>query len=127
MIPGLFLNIKMLLEMKHGVTLLPAEAIQRDAQSEFVWVIQPHFTGVKGLRSPKGPASEAIQQGPSFLWEVQQSDNTVTRRRVRTGVEDGKWVEIQSGLSPGEIVATSRFNELREGQRVRYELAPKGE
>jgi multidrug efflux system membrane fusion protein len=92
MIPGLFLNVRMLLEMKHGVTLVPAEVIQRDPQSVFVYVIQ--------------------------------SDNTVTQRPVLVGTVEGKWAEVQSGLSPGEVVASSAFNVLREGRKVRYELAP---
>jgi len=95
MIPGLFLNIRMSLEVRHGVALVPAVAIQREAGTTFVYVIQP--------------------------------DNTVTRRPVRIGAEEGKWVEIQSGLSPGEVVASSGFNRLQEGRKVRYELAPKVE
>jgi serine/threonine protein kinase len=104
MIPGMLRNVRMLLEMKHGVTLVPAAAIQRDPQSTFVFVIN--------------------------------SDNTVSLRRVRTveeggkgggnyiAVEDGNWAGIQSGLSPGEVVASSGFNDLTEGRKVRYELAP---
>jgi len=95
MIPGMFLNLRMLLEMKHGVTLVPAAAIQRAPESTFLWVIQ--------------------------------SDNTLTRRPVGLGVEDGKWAEIRSGLSPGEIVVTDNFNNVREGQKRRYDLAPKAE
>jgi multidrug efflux pump subunit AcrA (membrane-fusion protein) len=95
MIPGLFLNMRLLLEMRHEVTLVPAEAIQRDPQSAFVYVIQ--------------------------------SDNTVTRRPVFGGAVDGKWAEIQSGLSPGEVIAISGFNDLRQGRKVRYDLAPKAE
>ena len=92
MIPGLFLNIKMLLEMKHGVTLVPAAAIQRDPQSAFLYVIQ--------------------------------SDNTVTAPPVVIGTVDGKWAEIKSGLSPGELVATDEFNRLQKGLKVRYVLEP---
>lgn len=44
MVPGLFLNIHLLLEVKHDVTLVPLEAIQHDAQSAFVWVIQSNHT-----------------------------------------------------------------------------------
>lgn len=93
MVPGLFLNIRMLLEMKHGVTLVPAGAILYEQQSVFVWVIQ--------------------------------SDHTVRQRRVDVGAVDGKWVEIQSGLSPGEVVASGGLDGLREGQKVLYDLVPK--
>jgi hypothetical protein len=94
-VPGLFLNISLLLEMKHGVTLVPTADIQRDPQSAFVWVIQ--------------------------------SDQTVERRTVRVGTIDGNWAEIQSGLSPGEVVVSSRFNSLGEGQKVRFDLASNAE
>ena len=92
MVPGLFLNIRLLLEVKHGVTLVPDVAIQHDPQGAFVWVIQ--------------------------------SDHTVTRRPVRVGTVDESWAEIQSGLSPGEIVACDEFNRLQEGRKVRFDAPP---
>jgi serine/threonine protein kinase len=91
MIPGRLLNISLLLDVKHGVTLVPTADMQRDPQSAFVWVIQ--------------------------------GDHTVTRRAVRVGTMDGNWTEIQSGLSPGEVVAGSGFDLLAEGQKVRFDLA----
>jgi len=95
MVPGLFLTIHLLLEVKHDVTLVPSEAIQRDPQSAFVWVVRPN--------------------------------HKATRRSVRVGTVDGKWAEIQSGLSPGEVVASGGFNFLGEGQNVRYKLPPSAE
>ena len=86
------MNLSLLLDMKHGVTLAPASAILRDAQSTFAWVIQP--------------------------------DDTATRRVVLVGTLDGDRVEIKSGLSPGETIASDEFNKLREGQKVHYRLAP---
>jgi multidrug efflux system membrane fusion protein len=92
MLPGMFLNIHLLLEVKHGVTLVPLEAIQRDAEGAFVWTVKP--------------------------------DQTAGRRRVQMGTADGTKAEIQSGLSPGELVLTSNVNNtLREGQEIRYKLA----
>ncbi len=44
MLRGLFLNIHLTLEVKHGVTLVPAEALRRDAQGPFVWAIKPDQT-----------------------------------------------------------------------------------
>jgi serine/threonine protein kinase len=92
MVPGLFLNIRLVLEVKHGVTLVPEVAIEHHPQGDFVWVIQ--------------------------------SDHTATRRPVRVGTVDQGWAEIQSGLSPGEILATDGLDFLREGRKVRYDLPP---
>jgi tRNA A-37 threonylcarbamoyl transferase component Bud32 len=44
MMPGLFLNLRMLLEVKHGVTLIPTNAILFDATGMIVWVINPDQT-----------------------------------------------------------------------------------
>jgi hypothetical protein len=90
MVPSLFLNLRMVLEVKHGVTLVPAAVVQHDAESAYVWVIQP--------------------------------DHTVTHRLVRCGAQDENGVEIQSGLSPGEIVVSGGLNGLQEGQKVSYKL-----
>jgi hypothetical protein len=35
--------------------------------------------------------------------------------------------EIQSGLSPGEVVVSDGANELREGLKIRYDLAPEAD
>jgi multidrug efflux system membrane fusion protein len=88
MVPGLFLNIHLLLEVKHGVILVPVDAILRDPQGTFVWAIKP--------------------------------DQTVSLRYVQTGTLGGAKVEIQSGLSPGEVVVTDGSYYLREGQKVYY-------
>jgi hypothetical protein len=44
MLPGLFLNLRMLLEVKHGVTLIPTNAILFDEEGAFVWEINPDQT-----------------------------------------------------------------------------------
>ena len=86
MLPGLYLNVHLSLDVKPGVILVPAAAVQRDPDSAYVWVIQ--------------------------------SNNTVTRRRVGIGTTNGKWTEIQSGLSSGEVVVGDHFNIMREGRKV---------
>jgi tRNA A-37 threonylcarbamoyl transferase component Bud32 len=94
MMRGMFLNIRLVLEVKHGVTLVPAEAIQHDPQGAFVWVIKP--------------------------------DQTVSHQPVQVGTTDGAKVEIQSGLSPGDLVVICPFNNLHEGRKIRYKLAQDG-
>jgi predicted Ser/Thr protein kinase len=87
MMRGLFLNIQLTLEVKHGVTVAPAEAIRFDTEGAFVWAIKP--------------------------------DQTVSRRPVQMGAQEGAKVEIRSGLSPGELVVINPANmKLREGQKI---------
>jgi multidrug efflux system membrane fusion protein len=59
----------------------------------------------------------------AFVWAI-RPDQTVSRRHVQTGTIDGAKVEIQSGLSPGELVVIGLAgNNLHEGQKIRYQLA----
>ena len=45
-------------------------------------------------------------------------DNVVTSREVTSGMEDGDWIEIATGLAAGETVAVSALNRLADGMTV---------
>lgn len=45
-------------------------------------------------------------------------DQVVTSREVRSGVEDGEWIEIVEGLAVDDVVAVSRLNRLADGMAV---------
>ena len=42
--PNQFVNARLLVEEKQGVTLLPTAAIQRNSQTTYVWVVKPDST-----------------------------------------------------------------------------------
>jgi len=42
--PNQFVNARLLVEQKHGVTLVPTAAIQRNSQNTYVFVVQPDST-----------------------------------------------------------------------------------
>src|SRR5262244_1138584 len=61
----------------------------------------------------------AVQRGPSGTYVyVVQADNTVTVRPVTVRLQDDQQAALQEGLRAGEIVVTSGFGRLREGERV---------
>src|SRR5215467_167415 len=61
----------------------------------------------------------AVQRGPTgtFVYIV-RSDDTVTVRQVRVKQQTDQQAAIDDGLSVGEIVVTSGFGRLREGEKV---------
>src|SRR5215468_2748227 len=61
----------------------------------------------------------AIQRGPTgtFVYVV-RADDTVTVRPVTVRLQDDQQAALQEGLHAGEIVVTSGFGRLREGERV---------
>ncbi len=42
--PSQFVNVRLLLEEKYGVTLVPSAAIQHNSQNAYVWLVQPDRT-----------------------------------------------------------------------------------
>lgn len=47
-----------------------------------------------------------------------QSDGTVNRREIVTGANDGKYIEILSGLAEGDVVVVESFEGLEDGVKV---------
>jgi membrane fusion protein, multidrug efflux system len=64
----------------------------------------------------------AVQRGPTgtFVYVV-RSDDTVTVRQVGVKQQNDQQAAIREGLSAGEIVVTSGFGRLREGEKVTVE------
>ena len=67
------------------------------------------------------PLSAMVDNVRSAVFVVRQ-DGTLEKRNVRTGVDDGKYVEILSGLSEGEIVVISGMKGLTDGVKADVEL-----
>ena len=55
---------------------------------------------------------------------VVNEDGTISKRAVRTGMDDGKFVEILSGVEIGEIAVTSGAKGLSDGMKVEIEMEP---
>ena len=53
---------------------------------------------------------------------VINAEDKLERRKVRTGADDGNYIEIISGLSEGEMVVTSAAEGLEDGMKVTVTL-----
>jgi multidrug efflux system membrane fusion protein len=66
----------------------------------------------------------AVQRGPNGTYVyVVKSDNTVTVRLVKVKQQDDQQASIEEGLSDGDVVVTSGFGRLREGEKVTVDSA----
>ena len=52
-------------------------------------------------------------------------DGTVSRREVKAGANDGRNIEILSGLAEGEVVVVESFDGLEDGMKVDVSLEEK--
>jgi multidrug efflux system membrane fusion protein len=68
--------------------------------------------------------SAAVQRGPkgTFVYVVNEADQTVGVRAVTLGVAQGEEASIETGLAAGEVVVVDGPEKLREGSKV--ELRP---
>ena len=88
--PNQFVNARLLVDEKRGVTLVANAAVQRNAQNTYVYLVKP--------------------------------DQTVTVHQVTIGTTEGGETEIDSGLSPGDVVVTTGVDKLQEGTKVAAQI-----
>ncbi len=125
MIPGYFLELRVLLGLKEGVVRVPADALVREQPPIFVWVIKPDRTLTRrnveaGTVEEKEPPTQTILARLKAERDRQATDDGRPRQVL------GPWAEIRSGLAPGELVVVGPHGDLHEGQRARYELMSVG-
>jgi serine/threonine protein kinase len=112
MVPGFYLNIRMVLETRHEVVLVPSEAIQHGPDSAFVWVVKADQTVTR----------RTVQVGAI-------EDNEPASHPTAKGGEPvlGQWAEVQAGLEPGELVLIGGLRHMVEGSRMSYKLVSRSE
>lgn len=64
-------------------------------------------------------SNEVELAGKSYVWVVDEADNTVQRREVSTGALTQFGITVWTGISAGELVVISGANSLQSGQEIR--------
>ncbi len=61
-----------------------------------------------------------VQRGVpgTFVYLVNNSDSTVSVRKVELGITDGDNVEVKSGLQPGDRIVIDGADKLRDGAKI---------
>ena len=85
---------------------------------------QQTYNGVELIRNSKHNALtiplSALDENKKNIFVVKE--NILEKREVKIGADDGKFVEILSGLSENEIVVTSATKGLEDGMKVEINL-----
>jgi len=92
--PQQFVNIRMLLAVKHGVTLVPSAAIQQGSAAVGAYVY------------------------------LVNSDSTVSVRKVKVGAVEGDNTEVTDGLAVGDKVVIDGVDKLRDGSKIKLPSVP---
>jgi multidrug efflux system membrane fusion protein len=110
--PNQFVNVRLLLEVQRGATLVPAAAIQQGTQGAFVYVVQADHTVT--LRQVKlgpvqgGDASITAGLTPSELVVVDGVDKLREGSKVELPMQDSDTPGRGTRLRPGAGPATGR-------------------
>ena len=87
---------------------------------------QQAYSGVELIRLTEHRALtiplSAVSDNRQYVF-VETAQNTLERRKISVGADDGKFIEILSGLREGEVVITSATKGLEEGMKVTVTLA----
>ena len=85
---------------------------------------QQTYNGVELIRNSKHNALtipiSALDENKKNIFVVKE--NILEKREVKIGADDGKFVEILSGLNENEIVVTSATKGLEDGMKVEINL-----
>ena len=85
---------------------------------------QQTYNGVELIRNSKHNALtipiSALDEAKKNIFVVKE--NILERREVKIGADDGKFVEILSGLKAGEVVIISATKGLEDGMKVEINL-----
>jgi RND family efflux transporter MFP subunit len=106
--------VTLIMEQPEGVTILAGmtgEATGRVPVSE--------ETEERPLEVPTS-AVFSDETGKSFVWIVDESSMTVSKREVSLGLLTDYGVSILNGIERGEWIATAGVHYLEEGQEVRF-------
>jgi RND family efflux transporter MFP subunit len=79
----------------------------------------PEDQAAAGIEVPVSAVFSPGEAGDSFVWIVDTTSNTVSKRQVEVGELTAFGIQVVSGLEPGETIATAGVNFLQEGQEVR--------
>jgi RND family efflux transporter MFP subunit len=103
--------------------------VEVDVPNEPVRLYPGSYVNVKirfpGRRTPVVPGEALAWRGDALFVARLEAENRIRLVRVQPGEDDGRHVQILSGLQGGEQVVLNPSAELSDGDRVQP-LAPKG-
>jgi multidrug efflux pump subunit AcrA (membrane-fusion protein) len=72
-----------------------------------------------GLQLPATALFTKEDPSKSYIWIINEADNTLESREVETGQLTEYGILITKGINPGDMVAVKGVHSVKEGQKVR--------
>jgi RND family efflux transporter MFP subunit len=108
--------VKLLVAPPRGVTIIPGMAGRVRARPG------PQIADrFKGVVIPLSAIFAPDDASGSFVWIVNETSKTVSRRKIELGEPVVGGINIKEGLTPGDLIAAAGVHSLRDGQAVRIQ------
>jgi multidrug efflux system membrane fusion protein len=115
--PNQFVNVHLILEQRKDSIVVPAAAIQRSTDNDYVWLVKPD-TNPAPAEQPAasgsgGPGGAASKPG----------SGTVVMQPVVIDTTQGSMVVLKSGLEANQQVVVDGADKLQDGAKVSTTVA----
>jgi multidrug efflux pump subunit AcrA (membrane-fusion protein) len=97
-----------------GVEILPGMA----GQARVVGTA-PESSDLAGLQIPATAVFTGADPSKSYVWIIDESSKTLSRREVEVGGPTRFGVQVRAGLNSGEWIVTKGVHSVGDGEQVR--------
>jgi membrane fusion protein (multidrug efflux system) len=130
--PGMFVNVSVAAGGHRPVTIVPATAVLFAPYGDSVFAVEKKAgDGPSQANGASAPSGDTAPKAPNGAAGTAATDGpkVVRQKFVRLGDRRGDFVEVVSGVEPGEVIASSGAFKLRNGMSVvvNNSLAPQAE
>ncbi|WP_420403281.1 efflux RND transporter periplasmic adaptor subunit [Nisaea sp.] len=108
--------VTLAMEQPETAQILPGMAGTATGEPDRTMLEQMHSSGI---RVPPAALFDDTAGEKQFVWVVDTTTQTVSRREVKVGAISDRGVSILDGLEPGEVIATAGVHYLQDGQKVK--------
>lgn len=106
--------VNLIMDQPGGITILSGMAGTASGQAK-----PDGDAGKQGIVIPAGAVFTPETEKQSYVWTVDESAQTVSRKPVTVGAPTAVGILITDGLSVGQWIVTAGVHSLVEGQQVR--------
>jgi multidrug efflux pump subunit AcrA (membrane-fusion protein) len=125
--PGMYGRAAIVTDIHRGAVVIPAPTVQVSADKSYVFLLDPSVEAPKD--AAPAPAGGASGKAPGKVATAGQASPAekgpapvaarVRRTEIQVGVDGGDWLEVASGLKPGDELVSAGMDVLSDGAQVR--------
>ena len=105
--------VTLIMDQPKDIKILPGMTGKASGKAEL-----PDANARKGIEVPVAAVFTPDTEKQDYVWIINQSTQTVHRKKVKTGQLTIDGIMVLEGLDPGELVVTAGVHLLKEGQQV---------